>query len=165
MPSAKRYIVAVDPGTVAVGVAVLENELDSGRGLRLLDQRLIRPQGEKHFRLFWIHEKLTEVFKQYSNRRLDIPIERMFVGNNPQTAIILGEARGAILAAAGAVKAARVFDYSPGEHKKAVAGNGQAEKYQCALAVRLILGLDDKVDLPLDVADACCLGVHHARVV
>lgn len=160
--SARRYIVAVDPGTVSVGVAVLEDELDSGRGLRLLDHALIQPQGQKHFRLFWIHEKLTEIFLKFGDRRLDIAIERMFVGNNPSTAIVLGEARGAVLAAAGAVKLARIFDYSPGEHKRSVSGNGQAQKYQCMLAVRAILKLDE--DLPLDVADAACLGVHHARV-
>lgn len=158
--SAKRYTIGIDPGTVACGYAVLENELDSGGGLKLLEHGLISPQGQKHFRLFWVLEKLTALFLRHKDRRLDIAVERMFVGKNSATAIVLGEARGVVLAAAGAVKKARIFDYSPGEYKKAIAGNGHAEKYQVGLAVRLLLKIDE--DLPLDVSDAAALGLFHA---
>lgn len=160
--SKKRYVVGVDPGTLVVGWAVLEDELDTGRGLCLVDHGVIQPQGEKHFRLYWVHEKLSELFRRLKDRRLDVALERMFVHKNPATAIVLGEARGAVLAAAGAVKGARIFDYSPGEMKKAVAGHGMAQKYQVQLAVRLLLKLDEKEEIPLDVSDAMGLGVYHA---
>lgn len=158
----KRYIVGLDPGTLVVGWAVLEDELDTGRGLQLLDHGVIRPQGEKHFRLYWVHEKLSELFRKLADRRLDVALERCFVHKNPATAIVLGEARGAVLAAVGEVKGARVFDYSPGEMKKAVAGHGMAQKYQVQLAVKLLLKIDPEEEIPLDASDAMGLGVYHA---
>ncbi len=159
----KRIIVAVDPGTEMAGLAVLEQDLDTKAAPRLLEHSLIRAQGTRPFRLFWIHERMTEIFQKYKRaRRLDVAIEKMFVGNNPSTAIILGEGRGVVLAAAGAVRGARIFDYFPSEHKKSVAGHGGASKYQAMLAVRLILNLEE--DLPLDVSDACSVGIHHSRV-
>ena len=159
---AKRYIVGLDPGTEKVGFALMEDDLDTRGDLRLLDHELIAVEGTRPFRLYWIHERLTKLFSKLRDRRLDVAVEKMFISNNPATAIILGEARGVVLAAAGAVPKARLFDYFPSEHKKTVAGHGGATKYQAMLAVRLILKID--VDLPLDVADACCIGVHHARI-
>ena len=157
---AKRYVIGCDPGTTAVGVCALEDELDSGHGLKMLDTLLIRPDGQRHFRLFWVHEKLLAFFKKFSDRRLDIAVELMYMGNNPQTAIILGEARGVVLAAAGAVRSARVFDQQASVMKKVVAGHGGASKYQVAAAVSLKLKLQDL--LPEDVADAAGHAILHA---
>lgn len=159
----KRVIIGIDPGTEFVGFAVLEQDLDRKDTPRPLEHDLIRAQGSRPFRLFWIHEKLRELFERHrARRRIDVAVELMFVGNNPQTSMILGEARGVVMAAAGAVPKARIFDYAPSSHKKSVAGHGGATKYQAMLAVRLLLGLEG--DLPLDVSDAYCIAVHHSRV-
>lgn len=158
-----RLIVGIDPGTEKVGFAVLEQDLDRKDTPRLLEHDLIHAQGTRPFRLFWIHEKLRELFERHRERnRIDVAIEKMFLGDNPATCIILGEARGVAMAAAGAVPKARIFDYFPSEHKKSIAGHGGATKYQAMLAVRLLLHIED--ELPLDVADACCIAVHHSRV-
>jgi len=159
----KRIIVGIDPGSEFAGVAVLEQDLDRKDTPRPLEHDLIRAQGTRPFRLYWIHEKLAELFQRYKTaKRIDVAIELMFLGNNPKTSIILGEARGVVLAAAGAVPKARIFDYAPSSHKKSVAGHGGATKYQAMLAVRLLLGITE--DLPLDVSDAYCIAVHHSRI-
>lgn len=166
MPSL-RWIVGVDPGTIDVGVAVLEENIESRSGLRLVDHELIHVEGQRHFRLYWIHERLTTIFRKLKDqdptRRMDVAVELMFMADNPKTAIILGEARGAILAAVGAVPKARIFDYPPSMMKKAIAGHGGAQKAQVAAAVSLKLGLPDL--LQLDVADAAGHAILHSMTV
>lgn len=155
----QRRIVGVDPGTEFVGYAVLEHDLDSGKGLRLLECDRIHAQGSKAFRLYWIHEKMEELFLRYKDQRIDLAMEQTFVGSNAAVAIVMGEGRGAILAAAGAVRGIRVSDYMPSVAKKAIAGNGSASKYQVAAAVSLILQLPDLVSL--DASDAAAIALHH----
>lgn len=159
-----RWIVGVDPGTEWAGVAILEQDVESRTGLKLVDHEHIKVQGQRPFRLYWIHERLTKIFQrlkaQDPGRRMDVAVELMFMGDNPKTSIILGEARGVILAAAGAVPKARIFDYSPSEMKARVAGHGHAEKAQVACAVSLTLKLDYL--LPLDVADAAGHAILHS---
>lgn len=155
----KRRIVGVDPGTEFVGFGVLEHDLDSGLGLRLLESGRIHAQGSKAFRLFWIHEKMEALFLKYKDQRIDLAMEQTFVGRDARGAIVMGEGRGAILAAAGAVRGLRPFDYMPSEAKKSIAGNGGASKYQVAAAVSVILKLKEMV--PLDESDAISIGLHH----
>lgn len=164
---ALRWIVGCDPGTVDVGVAVLMEDLETRSGLRLVDHELIHVEGQRHFRLYWIHERLTKIFTrlkaQAPGRRMDVAVEHALVYKSPSTAIVMGEARGVILAAVGAVPKARIFDYAPSSMKKAVAGHGGAEKAQVAAAVSLRLALPDL--LPLDVADAAGLAILHSMSV
>ena len=166
MPS-MRWIVGVDPGTVSPGVAVLEENVESRTGLRLVEHELIKVEGQRSFRLYWIHDRLTKLFQrleaQQPGRRMDVAVEYMFVGSNAKTSMIMGEARGVILAAAGAVPKARIYDYPPSSMKLEIAGHGHAEKPQVAAAVSLLLGLDEL--LPFDVADAAGLAILHSRKV
>jgi crossover junction endodeoxyribonuclease RuvC len=166
MPSL-RWIVGVDPGTAQCGVAILEENVESRTGLRLVDHEWVNADGPRHFRLYWIHERLTKIFRRLKDmdpsRRMDVAVELMFMGDNPKTSIILGEARGVILAAVGAVPRARIFDYPPAMMKKEVAGHGSAEKAQVAAAVSLKLGLPEL--LPLDVADAAGHAILHSMKV
>lgn len=161
---AMRWIVGCDPGTSEVGVAVLEEDIETRSGLRLVDHELISVEGTRPFRLHWIHERLTKIFQRLKKtdpgRRMDVAVELMFVWKSPKVAIVMGEARGIILAAAGAVPKARIFDYQPSSMKKAIADHGHAEKAQVAAAVSLKLGLPDL--LPLDVADAAGLAILHS---
>jgi crossover junction endodeoxyribonuclease RuvC len=160
-----RWIVGVDPGSVAVGVAVLEEDIETRTGLRLVEHEWIQVEGSRAFRLYWIHERLTKIFRKLREaapgRRTDVAVEYMFMGDNPKRAIELGEARGVVLAAAGNHPKVQLFDYPPSSMKKHVGGHGQAEKAQVAAAVSLKLGLQDL--LPLDVADAAGHAIFHAE--
>lgn len=155
----QRRIVGVDPGTEFVGWAVIEHDLDSGRGLRLVESGRIHAQGTKAFRLFWIHEKMEALFLKYKDQRIDLAMEQTFMGKDPRAAITMGEGRGAVLTAAGAVRGIRCYDYMPACAKKSIAGNGGASKYQVAAAVSLMLNLKECV--PLDESDAISIGLHH----
>ena len=157
----RRRIIAVDPGTVVAGVAVADHDCDSGKNLELLDCAAIAVEGSRPFRLNWLREKLDLFFKKWATERVDVCVERAWVGKNPQTAIIIGEARGVVLASAGAIRRARFFDYAPYDVKKSVAGHRSAEKYLVAQVVRSILRIPDEIELPLDATDAAAILVHH----
>ncbi|HYE98923.1 MAG TPA: crossover junction endodeoxyribonuclease RuvC [Planctomycetota bacterium] len=162
---ALRWIVGCDPGTAEAGIAILEEDIETRSGLRLVDHEHICVEGSRAFRLYWIHERLTKIFQRLKEtdpgRRMDVAVEFMFAGaRNPKTSMVMGEARGIILAAAGAVPKVRIFDYSPSAMKKAIADHGFAQKAQVAAAVSLKLNLPEL--LPLDVADAAGLAILHS---
>lgn len=157
----RRRIIAVDPGTLVAGVAVADHDCDSGKNLELLDCEAIAVEGSRPFRLHWLREKLDRFFGKWATERVDVCVERAWVGKNPQTAIIVGEARGAVLASAGGIRRARFFDYAAYDVKRSVGGNVSADKYLVAQVVRNILRIPEAVELPLDATDAAAILVHH----
>jgi len=87
-------------------------------------------------------------------------IESVIYGKNAGTMLVLGEARGAVLSAA-ALAGLEVYEYEPRRMKKAVCGNGLAEKGQIQRMVKTLLGLPD---LPQnDAADALGLAICHVH--
>ena len=89
----------------------------------------------------------------------EIAIEKVFVNRNPDSALKLGQARGAAIC--GTVEAkAEVFEYATRQIKQAVVGTGNAEKAQVQLMMRNLLRLDGPV--PADAADALAAAVCHA---
>ena len=87
-------------------------------------------------------------------------IESVIYGKNAGTMLVLGEARGAVLTAAAAA-GLPVYEYEPRRMKKALCGNGLAEKEQIQRMVKTLLGLSD---IPQnDAADALGLAICHAN--
>lgn len=87
-------------------------------------------------------------------------VEGIFYAQNLQTAMIMGEARGAALAAV-AESGIEIFEIAPRKVKQAVAGYGAAQKSAVARMVQRLLNLSD---LPApDAADALALALTHAR--
>jgi crossover junction endodeoxyribonuclease RuvC len=92
-------------------------------------------------------------------RPSEIAIERVFVNRNPDSALKLGQARGAAIC--GTIDAnAAVFEYATRQIKQAVVGSGSAEKAQVQLMMRSILKLEGPV--ASDAADALAAAVCHA---
>ena len=89
-------------------------------------------------------------------------MEEPFVGRNAATAIILGMARGAILAAL-AENGLQTYTYSPKSAKKAAVGNGSATKEQIATLLAAELGIEIN-RIPLDSTDALALALCHLQV-
>jgi crossover junction endodeoxyribonuclease RuvC len=83
----------------------------------------------------------------------------VFVNRNPDSALKLGQARGAAICGT-AESNADVFEYATRQIKQAVVGTGSAEKAQVQLMMRSILKLDGPV--PADAADALAAAVCHA---
>ena len=87
-------------------------------------------------------------------------LEEPFMGKNAGTAIILGMARGAILAALS-LHDIPSFAYAPTVAKRAAVGRGSATKEQIAVMIAAELGI--KIDqIPLDSTDALALAMCHA---
>ena len=94
-----------------------------------------------------------------------VAAEEVFFANNPQSALKLGQARGAALAAA-AVNGLPILEYSATLVKKSITSNGRAEKIQVRKMVELILGRSlTKLanDQLLDSYDALAIALCHAQ--
>lgn len=108
-------------------------------------------------RLRQIYEGVQRLMLEYAPR--EIAIERVFMHRNPDSALKLGQARGAALCAAFAGDP-EVFEYAPREVKLAVVGQGGAEKQQVQLMVRSLLRLQGEIGA--DAADAIGIALCHA---
>jgi crossover junction endodeoxyribonuclease RuvC len=89
----------------------------------------------------------------------EIAVERVFVNRNVDSALKLGQARGAALAAVP--QGTGVFEYAPRTIKMSVVGFGGAEKSQIAHMMRTLLRLSEQIEP--DAADALAAAVCHAH--
>ena len=105
-----------------------------------------------------IHAKVAELIATYQPDMM--AIESVIYGKNAGTMLVLGEARGAVLTAAVDADVP-VYEYEPRRMKKAICGNGLAEKEQTQRMVKTLLGL---AELPQnDAADALGLAICHVH--
>jgi crossover junction endodeoxyribonuclease RuvC len=100
---------------------------------------------------------LKTVVEQYQPQ--EVAIERVFVNRNPDSALKLGQARGAAICATADANVT-LFEYATRQIKQAVVGTGSAEKAQVQLMMKSILRLDGA--LAADAADALAAAVCHA---
>jgi crossover junction endodeoxyribonuclease RuvC len=89
----------------------------------------------------------------------EVAVERVFVNRNIDSALKLGQARGAALCAVPA--GLPVFEYAPRAIKLALVGSGAAEKNQVAHMIKLLLHLSGRISP--DAADALAVAVCHAH--
>jgi crossover junction endodeoxyribonuclease RuvC len=149
-------ILGLDPGSRITGYGVV----DVGRtGVRYVASGCIRVgNGAMARRLLEIHRHVTELVDTFAPG--EIAIERVFMHRNPDSALKLGQARGAALC--GACHAgAPVFEYAPRAVKQTVTGTGAAEKTQVLHMVKALLTLQGR--LSADAADALAIAVCHAQ--
>ena len=149
-------ILGLDPGSRVTGFGVV----DAGQaGLRYVASGCIRVgQGAMAQRLLEIHRHVTELVDTYAPG--EIAIERVFMHKNPDSALKLGQARGAALC--GACHAgAPVYEYAPRAVKQTVTGTGAAAKGQVQHMIKALLTLQGR--LSADAADALAIAVCHAQ--
>ena len=150
-------ILGVDTSLRSTGFGVLSVE---GSRLRAIDFGNIRnsPKLPLTKCLLAINEKIAELIAAYNPDVM--AVESVIYGKNAGTMLVLGEARGAVLTAA-AKAGLTVYEYEPRRMKKAVCGNGLAEKEQIQRMIKVLLNLEE---LPQnDAADALGLAVCHAH--
>lgn len=109
-------------------------------------------------RLKNIFLSVTQIIEQYQPDV--VAVEKVFVYKNPNTAIILGQARGAILCAA-ALKDIPIMEYTPTQIKSTIVGNGHASKAQIQFMVQNLLKLTQPPQE--DAADALACALCHDR--
>jgi crossover junction endodeoxyribonuclease RuvC len=152
---AQVRILGLDPGSQCTGYAVVE----TGARVTYIVSGSIRTRSGP------LAERLQEIFAgvdRLSNeyRPDEVAIERIFMHRNADSALKLGQARGAALSGTFAVRP-RVFEYAPREVKLAVVGTGGAQKEQVQLMVRRLLNLSGP--LGADAADALAIALCHAH--
>lgn len=151
-----KRILGIDPGSRKAGFGIIE----SGRyHPSYLVSGVIRV--EKYSgsdRLKNIFESVSQIIDQYQPDVM--AIEKVFVYKNPNSAIVLGQARGVILCAA-ALKNIPIMEYTPTQIKSTVVGKGHAGKNQVQYMVQNLLKLTDCPQE--DAADALACALCHDR--
>jgi crossover junction endodeoxyribonuclease RuvC len=89
-----------------------------------------------------------------------VALEKVFVNVNPQSTLLLGQARGTAICAA-VIHRLPVSEYTALQVKQAVVGNGHANKEQVQEMVKRLLRLDGKPSP--DAADALACAICHAH--
>jgi crossover junction endodeoxyribonuclease RuvC len=149
-------ILGIDPGLRVTGFGVIDIV---GQQLHYVASGCIKtPVGELPERLKSILNSLSEVIAQHNPEQ--VAVEKVFVNVNPQSTLLLGQARGAAICAAVLVNLP-VAEYTALQVKQAVVGNGHAKKEQVQLMVQRLLSLSG-VPSP-DAADALACAICHAH--
>lgn len=149
-------ILGVDPGYQATGYGIIDME---GNHLRLVEHGVIRSNGEDTGqRLHCIFRELVAVLERC--RPLEVAVERVFVHRNVESALKLGQARGAAITAC-AEHRLPLFEYSANQVKQATVGKGHAAKQQMQHMVKVLLCLETPP--PTDAADALGVAICHGH--
>ena len=151
---AKPVIIGIDPGSRVMGYGALvlhgkQPVLLAAGALGAADNR------PAPGRLGGLRQDLDELFRKL--RPATIVVERAFAGKNMASAIRMGEGRGVVLSSA-ALSGAEIREFTPAEIKKAVVGNGQAQKSQVAAMVVTALG-EQAEGLGHDATDALAVAL------
>ena len=152
-------ILGIDPGLQTTGFGVIDVD---GPRLGYVASGTIRtthlPRGDLPARLKTLFEGIAEVQGRYQPEASAVEI--VFVNTNPQSTLLLGQARGACVTALVACGLS-VAEYTALQMKRAVAGHGRAGKAEVQQMVRRLLDLPG---LPgPDAADALGLAITHAH--
>ena len=148
-------ILGLDPGSRRTGFGLIESR---GRELTVLAHGCLNvASAAPAARLRLIFEGLQRLMGEHAPG--EVAIERVFVSRNVDSALKLGQARGAALCAIP--HGVPVFEYAPRAIKLAVVGSGSAEKFQVAHMIRVLLALAQRPQA--DAADALAVAVCHAH--
>lgn len=147
-------VLGVDPGLAVTGYAVVD---ERGAGGTLVTSGTVRsttkvPRADRLGRIFDATRALIAEFAPH-----EVAIEQQFVQENVRSAMVVGEARAAVMVAAS-VSGLPVYEFAPTAVKESVTGWGGAPKQQVAQMVLVALGLTE-VSGPLDVTDAVAVAL------
>ena len=147
-------ILGVDPGISITGFSIIDLKRNiptlSAYGTIKSNQKESLPK-----RLNYLFEEMNKILDQFNPDILSI--EDIFYSKNVKSAMVLGQARGAIILSATQARIS-ISEFAPRKVKMSVCGNGAASKEQVAYMVTKILKLK-AVPKSLDVSDAMAVGL------
>ncbi|KKO85029.1 crossover junction endodeoxyribonuclease RuvC [Corynebacterium ulcerans] len=150
-------VMGIDPGLTRCGLSVVQ----AGRGRQVMPIAVgvVRtpPQADLTVRLLELSDAVNEWMDEYQPDV--VAIERIFERGNVSTVMHTAHGVG-VLVLAAAQRGIDVHMYTPSEAKKAISGNGRADKKQMTAMITRILGLSEPPK-PADAADALALAVCH----
>ncbi|HUH81114.1 MAG TPA: crossover junction endodeoxyribonuclease RuvC [Solirubrobacteraceae bacterium] len=151
-------VIGVDPGLASTGYGVVERRrgrlLARDGGVIETDAGLAQER-----RLAEIHASVEGLLEEH--RPQAVALEQLYFGQNVRTAFAVGQARGAVMLAAGQ-RGVECFSYTPQQVKGAVCGHGRAPKEQVGRMVAALLGLTED-PRPDHAADALAVAVCHVN--
>lgn len=158
MPAAAR-ILGIDPGSQRTGVGIID--VDAAGRISHVHHVAINLLAAETFplRLRLLLDGLWELIACFSPS--EVSVEQVFLSNNAMSALKLGQARGAAIAACVA-RDLPVSEYAAKEIKLGLVGSGSADKTQVQHMVGVMLGLSGR--LQSDAADALAVAITHAHV-
>lgn len=149
-------ILGIDPGLRVTGYGVIDKQ---GPQLFYVASGVIRTEpGELPGRIQTLFAGIGEILATFAPEAA--AVEKVFVNVNPQSTLLLGQARGAAIAALTHAGQA-VFEYTALQVKQAVVGNGHADKQQVMHMVTRLLKLSGEPSS--DAADALACAICHAH--
>ena len=149
-------IIGIDPGSRFTGYGIIDSQ---GSKHSYVAGGFIKVSGDT------LVDKLGCIFREVSGlietfSPAEMAIEQVFVNKNVDSALKLGQARGAAICAAAQFDLP-VGEYAPRDIKKSVVGSGAADKQQIQQMMKMLLKLDT---LPQsDMADALAIAMTHAH--
>ncbi len=153
---ATRRILGIDPGLRVTGFGLI---VSIGGRLQYVASGCVRnTSGELPERLRIILRDIGSVIVEH--HPTEVAVEKVFVNANPQSTLLLGQARGAAISAA-VLADLPVAEYTALQIKQAVVGHGKAAKEQVQEMVRRLLSLS--VAPSADAADALACAICHAH--
>ncbi len=154
--SKDKVIIGIDPGSITTGYGLIQL---IGRDIRFIACGCIRTGGDKlPLRLQVIFQDLQELNSQYLPN--EMAIENVFMARNPDSALKLGQARGAAICAMTS-NHIPVYEYTANQVKLSVVGMGHANKKQVQHMVKMLLSLSEPPQA--DAADALAVAICHAN--
>jgi crossover junction endodeoxyribonuclease RuvC len=149
-------ILGIDPGSRVTGYGIIDQ---AGQQLTYIASGCIRTGGGSLAeRLGIIFSGISSIIQEFMPE--EMAIERVFMNKNADSALKLGQARGAAISAIVTLDLP-VFEYTPAAVKQGLVGNGRAEKEQVQHMVRVILGMQGR--MALDESDALAVALCHAH--
>ena len=151
-------ILGVDPGSQRTGVGIID--VDAAGRPRHVFHAALNLLGQEHFagRLKQLFDELGAIVAEYAPQ--EAAIERVFMAKNPDSALKLGQARGAAICAL-AQHGLGISEYAAREVKQAVVGTGAGDKAQVQRMIGLLLEIPGR--LQADAADALAIALAHAH--
>jgi len=149
-------VIGIDPGSRITGYGLVDTD---GFRHKYVSSGFIQIKADT------LGDKLGIIFSEVSKivstwQPESMAIEQVFVKHNVDSALKLGQARGAAICA-GVQAELPIGEYTPRAIKKAVVGSGAADKQQIQHMIQRLLGLDE---LPQsDEADALAIAICHAH--
>ena len=151
-------ILGIDPGSQRTGIGIIDAD-HTGKSHYVYHAALDLLGNESFpLRLKQIFDDMCTLIDEH--RPEEAAIERVFMARNADSALKLGQARGAAICAA-VHKGLAITEYAAKEIKQAVVGGGAADKGQVQHMVGILLGISNK--LQADAADALAVALTHAH--
>jgi crossover junction endodeoxyribonuclease RuvC len=150
-------IMGIDPGSRRTGIGIIETD---AAGNRHVHHGVLDLLANESFplRLKQIFDDVCALIDEH--RPDEVAIERVFMARNPDSALKLGQARGAAICAVVA-RGLGISEYAAREVKQAVVGGGASDKRQVQHMVGVLLGIEARIQA--DAADALALALAHAH--